>query len=122
MLWAISPFAIIGFLLSWQNNLEGVLVVVSPHPLYLIILTCFMLFFFLFWLFSTDEQCAAEFKRRQQLRNIPNHRLFRSLLHMAGLNIAFIGAVSLVFLVTFGLCGHLVKIAFSTLGNVLLRR
>ena len=82
----------------------------------------FYVIFFPFWLFTTEEKHAVELKRRQQLLNIPNHRLFRSLLHMAGLNIAFIGAVSLVFLVTFGLCGHLVKIAFSALGNVLLRR
>ena len=96
------------------------------HVMYLFIISTFFdLFFvdlFLFWLFTTEEQHAVELKRLQDLRNIPNHRLFRSFLHMAGLNIAFIGAVSVVFLVTFGLCGHLVKIVFSTLGNALLRR
>eukprot|EP01032_Pedospumella_encystans_P020424 gene20424-23198_t len=71
---------------------------------------------------NVEEQHAVALKRRQDLLNIPNHRLFRSLLHMAGLNIAFIGAVSLVFLVTFGLCGHVVKFVFRALGNALLRR
>lgn len=70
---------------------------------------------------NAEELRITEFKRRQDLLNIPTNRVVRSFLHMAGVNIAFIGAVSVVFLVSFGLLGHLLRMALQALGNVILR-
>lgn len=62
-----------------------------------------------------------EVKQRQTLRNIPTERLLRSLLHMVVVNIAFIGAVCVVFLISFGMCGHAIRWILRVLGRVILR-